>query len=445
MKKTISISFLILSSFSILTSISTHAQSTYCLPPSYNSCTDSTTQADTDLVHNVYLGASMLGVQNWGFDLIASMPHWIQYYTKLYTNPGTVTSVASGYGLAGGPVTSSGTLKVDTTKVTTPYYVSTHSGTGTVTSVATGNGLTGGTITTSGTLRIDSSAGGTHTSTQYNVLHQLAIFTGASNINTLGTVSAGTWNGTAIGAQYGGTGQNSSSSTGVAQLSSGTWSFSAALANNTTATTQSVGDNSTKIATDAFVNQEGIDQTVLAYQALGSVIKAQSVGIKITELVSTTTFANQGFYLACIYIPYSMTITGIKWYQTTQGAYTATGYNGAALYSYSGGTLTLIDTSTRNGNIWKGTSDTYQSIAFSTTHTLNAGVYYIGLNYNESSQSTAPALACRTASVSNSVIDLDFTNSAFLFGFKSSVTIPPSSIAASAIGQTTVFVWLGLY
>ena len=75
------------------------------------------------------------------------------------------------------------------------------------------------------------------------------------------------------------------------------------------------------------MNQEGIDQTVLAYQALGSVIKAQSVGIKITDIVNTTTFANQGFYLACVYIPYSITVTGIKWYQATQGAYTATGYN----------------------------------------------------------------------------------------------------------------------
>ena len=37
-----------------------------------------------------------------------------------------------------------------------------------------------------------------------------------------GTINAGTWNGTVIGTQYGGTGQNFSSSTGLVQISSGT-------------------------------------------------------------------------------------------------------------------------------------------------------------------------------------------------------------------------------
>jgi len=50
----------------------------------------------------------------------------------------------------------------------------------------------------------------------------------------------------------GGTGQNTSSSTGVAQVSSGTWSVSTALASGTTGTTQSACDNSTKVATTAY-------------------------------------------------------------------------------------------------------------------------------------------------------------------------------------------------
>ena len=40
----------------------------------------------------------------------------------------------------------------------------------------------------------------------------------------LGTVTAGAWNGTAIGSQYGGTGQDFSSSSGVIKVSSGTMS-----------------------------------------------------------------------------------------------------------------------------------------------------------------------------------------------------------------------------
>ncbi len=45
-----------------------------------------------------------------------------------------------------------------------------------------------------------------------------------AGITSAGTISAGIWQGTAIGAQYGGTGLNTSASTGVPTISSGTWS-----------------------------------------------------------------------------------------------------------------------------------------------------------------------------------------------------------------------------
>ena len=68
---------------------------------------------------------------------------------------------------------------------------------GTVTSVATNNGtgITGGTITTTGTLAIDTA---TTISTRLNVLNQLNKYTGSTNIVTLGTITTGVWNGTAI-------------------------------------------------------------------------------------------------------------------------------------------------------------------------------------------------------------------------------------------------------
>lgn len=54
-------------------------------------------------------------------------------------------------------------------------------------------------------------------------------------------------------ASNGGTGVNASGSTGIGQWSSGTYSISSALASGTTGVTQTSGDNSTLIATDAFV------------------------------------------------------------------------------------------------------------------------------------------------------------------------------------------------
>lgn len=59
----------------------------------------------------------------------------------------------------------------------------------------------------------------------------------------------------------GGTGLDSSAQTGVAQLAAGTWMFSTGLVNGTTANTQTAGDNSTKVATTAYVDT---NKTVLA-------------------------------------------------------------------------------------------------------------------------------------------------------------------------------------
>jgi hypothetical protein len=56
-----------------------------------------------------------------------------------------------------------------------------------------------------------------------------ASYVGQTSITTLGTITTGTWNGTVIGAAYGGTGIDTSSSTGVPYVSSGTWATEASL------------------------------------------------------------------------------------------------------------------------------------------------------------------------------------------------------------------------
>ena len=77
---------------------------------------------------------------------------------------GTVTNIATGLGLSGGPITTTGTLLVDTADASilsrqrAALTYAPISITGTVTSVATGLGLSGGTITGSGTLLVDTSS-----------------------------------------------------------------------------------------------------------------------------------------------------------------------------------------------------------------------------------------------------------------------------------------------
>lgn len=234
---------------------------------------------------------------------------------------GTVTSVATGTGLTGGPITTTGTISlatniapiatlgsagqlirvnaggtaleyftasaggvtsvvgttnritVDSTDPANPIVdiAATYVGQTSITTLGTiGTGTWQGTSisttytdakikTVTGTSnRI--TIGGTSTDPTFDISSS---YIGQSSITTLGTIVTGVWNGTTIGATYGGTGIDSSASTGIAQVASGTWSVSTALANGTTATTQSAGDNSTKVATTAYVNSATAAQALI--------------------------------------------------------------------------------------------------------------------------------------------------------------------------------------
>jgi hypothetical protein len=86
----------------------------------------------------------------------------------------------------------------------------------------------------------------------------------------------------------GGTGSNSSSATGVAQVASGTWSFSTALANGTTATTASPGTNNTGVATNAFVLANAVTNPCSA-AAIGSLIYQGSSALGCLAAPTTPT------------------------------------------------------------------------------------------------------------------------------------------------------------
>lgn len=133
---------------------------------------------------------------------------------------------------------------------------------------------------------------------------------------------------------------------------------------------------------------------VSAYQALGSSVKSVSLScLSLTNLTTSGALTSQQIRFFAVYLAKAQTITGVKWMQLTAGNYTANNYNGIGLYSYSGGTLTLVASSTNDGNIWKvNSTNLFQSKAFSSTYAAAAGVYYVGALYCSSAQTTAPGI-----------------------------------------------------
>lgn len=139
----------------------------------------------------------------------------------------------------------------------------------------------------------------------------------ASSLTTVGALASGSLitGFTIVSPSLGGTGQNNSAASGVSQWSNGSSSVSTGLFNGTTAITQSSSDNSTKVATDAFV-------TTAINNALAGVNPAVAVLVATTQASDTSS------------LTYNNGVSGI-------GA-TLTGANNTAI-TFDGVTLTSLN------------------------------------------------------------------------------------------------------
>lgn len=177
-----------------------------------------------------------------------------------------------------------------------------------------------------------------------------------------------------------------------------------------------------------------------AYNALGSGFLGTSLASPSAIINGNASLITGRCQFIAYYLPKATTITGVKWYQNTKGNYTSSDYNGVGLYTYSGGTVTLVASSTNDGNIWQtASSATWTSKAFSSTYSASKGIHFIALLYNSSAQTTAPAIGS-AASVQGGSVGYDFTNSAkilsyvnFKLSFPSTQAMSGTSIDPNAI------------
>ena len=178
-----------------------------------------------------------------------------------------------------------------------------------------------------------------------------------------------------------------------------------------------------------------------AHNALGGNIKGFNVTAPdLRQNAGQLTPSNGLLILQAYYLNKQETIAGVNWFQVTIGSFTANNYNGIALYSYNGGTLTLVASSTNDGNCFQQAgNNSWKSKAFSSTYSASAGIYFIGLLANWSAATTSPGFGATTSSISGNSLTFNFTNSAKLNGSITNRTSLPSTQASSGItAQTTI-------
>lgn len=182
---------------------------------------------------------------------------------------------------------------------------------------------------------------------------------------------------------------------------------------------------------------------VTAYQELGSQIKTVNLNLLTGWLTSSIPLTSGTTIFVPVYLQSQQTVTGVMFEQDTQGVYTADNYNGFGVYSISGGTLTRVLASANDGNVFKNASNSFVKKAFSSTALLNPGVYYIGILYSSSAQTTQPTISGQTANFN--LGRADFTNNYILCGTRTGQTTMLTSLAASTLSIGNNAPWVNLY
>lgn len=182
-----------------------------------------------------------------------------------------------------------------------------------------------------------------------------------------------------------------------------------------------------------------------AYALLGSTVVAEPLPGKFTQIASAQGLTNQQLTTIMVYLPIDITVLGVQWYQSTAGAYTANNYNGWGCYSLSGGSMTLVGSSTTDGNIWKATSNTWNQKAFSSPIALTEGIYILTPHYCRSAETTQPLIGGFAAMQQSGVTVYNFANSVKISSTLLLQTSLPTPQAFSGMSNTASMWYGALY
>jgi len=229
---------------------------------------------------------------------------------------------------------------------------------------------------------------------------------GASDTQTLTnkSIAGSEINSGTVGVAFGGTGQNESSATGIGQFSSGSYSVSTVLANGTTATTQSAGDNSTKVATTSYVASPGaIAPTTVT--ASGIVTGGNDTTRTTAATIGTTGFTSTGLVLPTV--PANTTKNGrcVVLWQMSSTSYTATfglGMSNAPTGLWGGTSVTYAAAGTSNWLAFSQTATAATAISTAATAGAANTTYRAEIDFTLQTGSTNPVAVTLYGLVSQS-------------------------------------------
>ena len=192
----------------------------------------------------------------------------------------------------------------------------------------------------------------------------------------------------------------------------------------------------------------GVDDNpeIKLLQGLGSEIKAQT--FNAVEATTTTGLVDGTARFNPVYLAKGQTITGVEYYQTTQGVYTSDNNNQVALYTVKAatGVLTRVAISNNDGtNIWKQAANVTYKVPFSSPYVATAGVYYIGFLYNSSAQSTQPFILAKSAAPNLAQAALDNTGSLTKSMTAFAQTALATTYTASGLDKAATNPWIAIY
>lgn len=185
-------------------------------------------------------------------------------------------------------------------------------------------------------------------------------------------------------------------------------------------------------------------ESIIRARGLGSVIKAEDFSQEMITAAGHS-LTNSQLNLQSMIVKVGGSYTGVKFYSGAAGVFTASNENRIGLYSFSGTTFTLVASSANDatGAFWKNGVPTLVTVPFSAPVTLAAGVFFTGLLYNSSAQTTAPAVQGR-----DSAANLGFMNAGGttpLYSILNTQLTLPSTFLSTALGGTTQRPWISLY